>query len=296
MTATPPSSTHGAAPVRASAGADEELAASNTSPSPATARATISRRWSRIPSTGTAITAVTAIDAAMQDCTMKSGRCCSATAVATAPTKSSPEPARYQRSATSRSSPDAEPVADRPPAVAAASSRRRTPIACQTEATPKSTADPSDSTSPRITGRSSQPVSAVSPASSGGRRPTVWEDRAETSGGGVDAMAREFGRVGVIGLGTMGAGIVEVFARNGLDVVAVEASEGALEHGRGVLQHSTDRAVARGKLTPRTRPHCCPMCVSAPRWRTWPTATSSSRRCPSTSTSNVRSSASSTPS
>ncbi len=63
-------------------------------------------------------------------------------------------------------------------------------------------------------------------------------------------MTREFGRVGVIGLGTMGAGIVEVFARNGLDVVAVEASDVALEHGRGVLQHSTDRAVQRGKLTP----------------------------------------------
>jgi 3-hydroxybutyryl-CoA dehydrogenase len=63
-------------------------------------------------------------------------------------------------------------------------------------------------------------------------------------------MAREFGKVGVIGLGTMGAGIVEVFARNGLDVVAVEASDDALQHGRGVLQHSTDRAVARGKLTP----------------------------------------------
>jgi 3-hydroxybutyryl-CoA dehydrogenase len=63
-------------------------------------------------------------------------------------------------------------------------------------------------------------------------------------------MAREFSKVGVIGLGTMGAGIVEVFARNGLDVTAVEADEAALTHGRGVLQHSTDRAVARGKLTP----------------------------------------------
>jgi 3-hydroxybutyryl-CoA dehydrogenase len=61
-------------------------------------------------------------------------------------------------------------------------------------------------------------------------------------------MAREFGKVGVIGLGTMGAGIVEVFARNGLDVVAVESDEAAVERGRGVLQHSTDRAVARGKL------------------------------------------------
>ncbi len=33
-------------------------------------------------------------------------------------------------------------------------------------------------------------------------------------------------------------------------MVAVEADERALEHGRGVLQHSTDRAVQRGKLTP----------------------------------------------
>ena len=47
-------------------------------------------------------------------------------------------------------------------------------------------------------------------------------------------MAREFSKVGVIGLGTMGAGIVEVFARNGIDVVAVEVDEAAVEQGRGV--------------------------------------------------------------
>ncbi|MFI1193453.1 3-hydroxyacyl-CoA dehydrogenase family protein [Micromonospora sp. NPDC020750] len=61
-------------------------------------------------------------------------------------------------------------------------------------------------------------------------------------------MAREFTSVGVVGLGTMGAGIVEVFARNGIDVVAVEISDGALERGRANLTGSTDRAVARGKL------------------------------------------------
>ena len=47
----------------------------------------------------------------------------------------------------------------------------------------------------------------------------------------------------------MGAGIVEVFARNGLDVVAVEVSPQSVEKGRGVLRHSTDRALSRGKLT-----------------------------------------------
>ncbi|MFG3711201.1 3-hydroxyacyl-CoA dehydrogenase family protein [Micromonospora sp. NPDC047730] len=66
-------------------------------------------------------------------------------------------------------------------------------------------------------------------------------------------MAREFTSVGVVGLGTMGAGIVEVFARNGVDVVAVEISEGALERGRATLTGSTDRAVAKGKLAEADR-------------------------------------------
>ncbi|MEV1286826.1 3-hydroxybutyryl-CoA dehydrogenase [Micromonospora sp. NPDC049679] len=66
-------------------------------------------------------------------------------------------------------------------------------------------------------------------------------------------MAREFNTIGVVGLGTMGAGIVEVFARNGIAVVAVEISEGALERGRITLTGSTDRAVAKGKLSAEDR-------------------------------------------
>jgi 3-hydroxybutyryl-CoA dehydrogenase len=66
-------------------------------------------------------------------------------------------------------------------------------------------------------------------------------------------MAREFSSVGVVGLGTMGAGIVEVFARNGVDVVAVEVDEDALERGRATMTGSTDRAVARGKLSEADR-------------------------------------------
>ena len=62
-------------------------------------------------------------------------------------------------------------------------------------------------------------------------------------------MTREFTNVGVVGLGTMGAGIVEVFARNGIDVVAVEADDAAVQRGRAVLTGSTNRAIARGKLT-----------------------------------------------
>ena len=65
-------------------------------------------------------------------------------------------------------------------------------------------------------------------------------------------MAREFTTVGVIGLGTMGAGIAEVFARTGIDVVAIEVDEQALERGKGLLTTSATRAVERGKLDQET--------------------------------------------
>jgi 3-hydroxybutyryl-CoA dehydrogenase len=61
-------------------------------------------------------------------------------------------------------------------------------------------------------------------------------------------MAREFTRVGVVGLGTMGAGIAEVFARTGVPVVAVEVDEPSVARGRAHLEGSTARAVKRGKL------------------------------------------------
>ncbi|GAA1274276.1 3-hydroxybutyryl-CoA dehydrogenase [Pseudonocardia aurantiaca] len=62
-------------------------------------------------------------------------------------------------------------------------------------------------------------------------------------------MAREFRTVGVVGLGTMGAGIVEVFARHGLQVIAAEADAEGVERGRVHLETSTARAVGRGKIT-----------------------------------------------
>ena len=62
-------------------------------------------------------------------------------------------------------------------------------------------------------------------------------------------MAREFSKVGVVGLGTMGAGIAEVLARSGLQVVGVEGDAAGLERADKHLQASTSRAVAKGKLT-----------------------------------------------
>src|SRR5262245_53715582 len=47
----------------------------------------------------------------------------------------------------------------------------------------------------------------------------------------------------------MGAGIVEVFARRGFDVIAVEVDDLALARGQATLTGSVDRAVAKGKLS-----------------------------------------------
>jgi 3-hydroxybutyryl-CoA dehydrogenase len=66
-------------------------------------------------------------------------------------------------------------------------------------------------------------------------------------------VARELNEVGVVGLGTMGAGIAEVLARAGLSVTAVEVTEDAVARGRGHVEQSTDRAVKRGKLDPADR-------------------------------------------
>jgi 3-hydroxybutyryl-CoA dehydrogenase len=62
-------------------------------------------------------------------------------------------------------------------------------------------------------------------------------------------MSREITRVGVVGLGTMGAGIAEVFARSGYDVIGLETNDAAIERGREHVEGSTERAVLRGKLT-----------------------------------------------
>ncbi|HEX2130293.1 MAG TPA: 3-hydroxybutyryl-CoA dehydrogenase [Actinophytocola sp.] len=66
-------------------------------------------------------------------------------------------------------------------------------------------------------------------------------------------MAHGFGCVGVVGLGTMGAGIAEVVARTGIRVIGVELDDEGVERARGHLEHSTERALAGGKLDPAAR-------------------------------------------
>src|SRR5919112_348120 len=65
---------------------------------------------------------------------------------------------------------------------------------------------------------------------------------------GDGSVARELTEVGVVGLGTMGAGIAEVLARAGLSVTAVDVDAAAVARGRGHVEQSTGRAVSRGKL------------------------------------------------
>lgn len=66
-------------------------------------------------------------------------------------------------------------------------------------------------------------------------------------------MTGEIAQVGVIGLGTMGAGIVEVFAKAGLRVIAVDGTQELAERGRGFLEGSTGRAVKRERMTEQER-------------------------------------------
>ncbi len=58
-----------------------------------------------------------------------------------------------------------------------------------------------------------------------------------------------FDKVGVVGGGTMGAGIAEVTARAGCDVVVLEVSAAAVDAGDGRLKTSLGRAVRTGRLT-----------------------------------------------
>jgi 3-hydroxybutyryl-CoA dehydrogenase len=66
-------------------------------------------------------------------------------------------------------------------------------------------------------------------------------------------MGREINKVGVVGLGTMGAGIAEVFARTGLSVVGFEVDDESLARGRGHVEQSTGRALKRAKITEAAR-------------------------------------------
>jgi 3-hydroxybutyryl-CoA dehydrogenase len=64
----------------------------------------------------------------------------------------------------------------------------------------------------------------------------------------MTGMTEPIRRVGVVGCGLMGAGIVEVCARSGYGVIVREVNEALLANGLRRAIGSLDKAVARGKL------------------------------------------------
>ena len=66
-------------------------------------------------------------------------------------------------------------------------------------------------------------------------------------------MANSISRVGIVGAGQMGSGIIEVCAKAGSDFKVWEAKEEFLESGRARIEKSLDKAVSRGKLEQSAR-------------------------------------------
>lgn len=56
-------------------------------------------------------------------------------------------------------------------------------------------------------------------------------------------------RVGVIGLGTMGSGIAQVFAEKGYSVIAIEANSELVEKGLQRVRSGLERKLKKGKIT-----------------------------------------------
>jgi 3-hydroxybutyryl-CoA dehydrogenase len=60
-------------------------------------------------------------------------------------------------------------------------------------------------------------------------------------------------KVGVVGLGTMGAGIAQVCVQAGVETVGREVSEELAERARDRIAHYLGRGVEKGRLTPEVR-------------------------------------------
>src|SRR6266540_3723454 len=73
------------------------------------------------------------------------------------------------------------------------------------------------------------------------------------AGGGSETGGGEPRTVGVVGTGTVGAGIAEVAARAGLAVTCWGRSEDSVGRARAAVVRSAARAVERGKLEPEAR-------------------------------------------
>jgi 3-hydroxybutyryl-CoA dehydrogenase len=59
----------------------------------------------------------------------------------------------------------------------------------------------------------------------------------------------EIRKVGVVGLGTMGAGIAQVSVQSGFDTVGREVNDDLGERGRTTIERYLARGVEKGRLT-----------------------------------------------
>lgn len=62
-------------------------------------------------------------------------------------------------------------------------------------------------------------------------------------------MNDDFRTVGVLGCGTMGSGIAQVFAASGRDVIVLETSQSRIDAGLAAIAGFLDGGIARGKVT-----------------------------------------------
>jgi 3-hydroxybutyryl-CoA dehydrogenase len=60
-------------------------------------------------------------------------------------------------------------------------------------------------------------------------------------------------RIGVVGAGTMGNGIAQVFMQAGFEVKVIDAAAEALDRARGTIEKSLAKFVEKGKLAPADR-------------------------------------------
>ena len=63
----------------------------------------------------------------------------------------------------------------------------------------------------------------------------------------------EIKKVGVVGCGLMGSGIVQVAAQAGFETVVIEANEDLLQRGIGRIKQTLDGLVEKTKIDAKTR-------------------------------------------